>query len=215
MHRLIAILLPFLVVAASAPRQTSNGANGSLPAELGKLWNQSVEAEKSSDLKIAIDHMKSYYQRGGDPFFTNLRLGWLHYTTAEYDKSGQFYRKAASLKPTSLNALLGALSAAQALQDPRQTIQAAEAVLRLQPTNYRAQMVIAGLHYAEEDYRKAAAEYARVLLTYPEDPDALSGVAWAALRMRDKPNAMQAFALLLSMYPDYPSAQEGYDLLNR
>ncbi len=208
MHRLLALLIPFFVLAASAPRGNSKSTVN--PTELGTLWTASTTAETSKDLATATAAITQFQQAGGDTFLASLRLGWLHYSNADYPKAAKAYGKAASLKPTSINAQLGLLNVAQAQLDIRSTTVAAETVLKIQPTNYRALMAIAGLHFAQKDYRKAAASYARTLVTYPDDPDALSGHAWSALRMNDNASAMQSFTLLLSMNPSYPSASEGY-----
>jgi tetratricopeptide (TPR) repeat protein len=180
------------------------------PAALGKLSLASAKAEAAKDFATAIDQMKTYQQRGGEPFFAAIRLGWLYFNSGDYAAAQRSYTQAAALQPTSLNARLGVLNAAVALKDPRRTAQAAAAVLKEEPTNYIALMAIAGLHFAQHDYRQAVAEYNRVLVHYPDDPDALSGAAWAALRGGDKAAAVDRFTLLLGRDPAYPKARQGY-----
>ncbi len=210
MHRLLALLLPILVLATSAPRAET--ADTRAPLALGQLWGASVKAEENKDYQAAIAAMKSFHEKGGDAFLATLRAGWLHYQAGQYADAYKTYEKAARLSPTSLNARLGALNAAQALLDIRGTVTAAENVLKVEPTNYRALMAVAGVYYAQKDYRQAAAGYGRVLITYPDDLDARSGAAWSAFNMGDKRAAESSFRLLLSMSPDYPQAREGYDL---
>jgi tetratricopeptide (TPR) repeat protein len=212
MPHLSALVIPLVVLAASAAQAAAARPH---PAEFGRLCAASAMAEKNKDYAAAIHAMQSYQQRGGDPFISALRLGWLHFQAREYASASQAYRQAATMQPSSLNALLGILNATEALQDVRKTGLAADAVLRVEPTNYRALMVLAGLHFAHKDYRKAAAEYSRVLVNYPDDPDALSGAGWAALRNEDQATAAARFSLLLGINPDYPKAREGYDLANR
>ena len=180
------------------------------PLQLGKLWTDSTSAEASKDYAGALRLVQSFKEQGGDPFLAALRTGWLHYQNGNYSQSEVAYYKALSLKPTSLNASLGLMNAVQGQLDPRKTVHAAEAVLKIQSTNYRAMMVLAGLSFAQKDYRKAAAAYSRVLVTYPDDPDALSGAAWSALKAEDRVTALTTFSLLLSISPTYPSASDGF-----
>jgi tetratricopeptide (TPR) repeat protein len=184
------------------------------PMALGRLCQASSKAETSKDYATAIGHMKTYQQRGGEPFFAAIRLGWLYYNSGDYSAARRSYAQATALQPASLNARLGELNTAVALKDVRRTAQAAAAVLKLEPTNYQALMALAGLHFAQHNYQQAATEYTRAMVSYPDDPDALSGAAWSALRLGDKPTALTRFGLLLGRDPAYPKAQEGYHQAN-
>jgi len=76
-------------------------------------------------------------------------------------------------------------------------------------------MTLAGLYFAQKDYRKSASSYARVLVNYPEDQDALSGTAWSALRAGDKSAASATFSLLLGMNPASSQRTRGLQLRRR
>ena len=160
MHRLRLLLLPYLVAAALA-------SDTSGPAQLGQLWTDSTTAEASKDYTAALRSMQAFKEKGGDGFLASLRIGWLKYQSGQYNQAESAYARAQALKPTSLNAALGLLNAVQAQLDPRKTALAAEGVLKVQSTNYRAMMALAGLSFAQKDYRKAAAAYDRTL----PDPD--------------------------------------------
>lgn len=179
------------------------------PAGLGKLCAASTKAELAKDYPAAISHMKDYEQRGGEPFFAALRLGWLYYSSGDFSAAQRCYGQAVELQPASINARLGVLNTVVAMKDIRRTAQAAAAVLKVEPTNYLALTAQAGLHFAQKNYAQAATDYARILVNYPDDPDALSGAAWSALRAGDKATARTRFALLLGRNPDYPQAQDG------
>ena len=208
MRRLPVLIIPLVALAVGAPPSAPVAAPD--PVALGKICAASAKAEKNKDYAAAISAMKSYQQRGGDPFIAALRLGWLHYQAGQYPDAAQAYHQATVLKPTSLNALLGSLNAAQAMLDMRNTARAADAVLRVEPNNYRALMALGGLHFAQKGYDKAAVDYSRVLVNYPDDPDALSGAAWSSLRAGDPATAHSNFTQLLGINPDYHQAQEGY-----
>lgn len=111
-----------------------------------------------------------------------------------------------------LSALLERLDTVQSGHDRDKIAQACDAILLAQPENYRAQMTLAGLHFARQDYRRAAGDYARVLLTHPKDPEALSAAAWAAIRIGDLSRAANDLVTLLEISPDYPEARLAYDI---
>lgn len=213
MRRFPVLLIMLVALAAGIPLPATAAAPD--PIALGKICVASAKAEKNKDYAAAISAMKSYQQHGGDPFIATLRLGWLHYQAGQYADAARAYHQASVLKPSSLNALLGSLNAAQAMLDIRNTVRAAEAVLRVDPNNYRALMALGGLHFAQKKYAKATLDYSRVLVNYPDDPDALSGAAWSSLRAGDPATAHPKFTLLLGINPDYPKAREGYGLSAR
>lgn len=206
MYRLIALLLPVAIMAASATNTTS-----SKPAELGKIWTASVAAEKNQDYATAIQKVSDFMQGGGDLFMGALRTGWLQYMSGDYPKAERAYSKAAQLQPSSINALLGVLNATRAQLDPVKAERAATAVLKVEPSNYTALLALAGLHYATGDYRKSASAYRRLLVTYPDDLDGLSGAAWSSLNLGDKNAALTDFTRLLSISPEYSQAAAGYE----
>lgn len=180
------------------------------PLALGQLSAASATAEQAKDYAAAIRHMEAFAQRGGEPFYAALRLGWLHYCSGDYPAAQRRYTEATMLQPGSINARLGVLNTATALKDARRTAQAAAAVLKTDPNNYQSLMALAGLQFGQRNYREAAAAYTRILEKFPDDSDALSGAAWSALRLGDKARALTDFALLLGRNPAYPKAQEGY-----
>jgi tetratricopeptide (TPR) repeat protein len=114
--------------------------------------------------------------------------------------------------PTAINPLLGLLNIAQALKDPRKIERAAGSILHTEPSNYRAQMALGQMHFDSREYQRAASEYRRVLLYYPDDLDATSGLAWASYYLGAKRDALALFERILSVSPDYAYAQRGVTL---
>ncbi len=210
MIRLLLLLLPAVILAVSgAPSHPDTAPDLTV---LGKHWSASVQNETDKKYPEALVEVHAYEQEGGDPFLAHERLAWLSYLAGDYAKAEAGYAKAKQLQAGAINPLLGLLNVAQAQKDTRKTERAAEALLHVEPTNYRAQMALAGLHFAEKDYRKAASEYRRVLVNYPDDPDAMSGAAWGAFDIGEKAEALSGFRRLLSISPAYPSAKEGLAL---
>lgn len=181
-------------------------------ASTGPL-SASIQAEKSKDYDEALKQVAAYQQAGGDPFVAAVRAGWLYYLKGAYPEAEQAYANAYRMHSAALNPVLGLLNVAEAMKDPARIQRAAEAVLRIDPANYRAGMLLAGRSYASHDYRGAAFVYRRVLTTYPDDTDARSGAAWADYYTGDTHEALSEFQLILNTYPDYPYAKQGFQLV--
>lgn len=200
------LLLSFVLLGAVASARAGDATGP------GQRWTASIQAESKVKYADAIKEMRAYEQQGGDPFLAAERLGWLNYLAADYAKAEQAYARAKQLQPTAINPLLGVLSVAQAQKDGKKIESAAEDILRAEPTNYRAQAALAALHFANKDYRRSASDYNRLLTTYPDDADAMSGEAWSAFYLGLRRDAYDAFRRLLSISPSYPYAQQGFDL---
>ena len=209
MNRILALLLPIIALSSGTTGTFTSHAD---PASLARHWADSVQAESSGNYDAAIQHLEAFGQEGGDAFMTRLRAGWLNSQKGEYLKSIEAYGAASKLQPTSITALLGALAAAQGMNDAGRIERAAEALLRVEPTNYKGEMALATLRYAAKDYRRALNSYRRVLKGYPEDNDAASGAAWAACNLGETREGLVLFTRILSLNPAYPFAQKGFEL---
>lgn len=104
------------------------------------------------------------------------------------------------------------LNIAQAQKDAKKIENAAQSLLRAEPTNYRGQMTLAQLHLTTKEYQRAASQYGRVLTYYPDDLDATSGLAWALFYTGNRHEAAPLFRRLVSVSPDYAYAQRGLEL---
>lgn len=181
----------------------------------GELWAASLSAEQSGDCAEALKQTIAWRQAGGDMYLTTLRTAWLYFQNHEYTKAAGFYAQASSQQPTAISPLLGLLATAQAMNDGAKIQAAAERVLRVEPTNYKALMAAAGAQFAAGDYRRSRSCYTRVLGSYPEDTDALSGAAWSALYLGDVTAAKAGFHRIAMVSPDYPYLQDGLAMTAR
>lgn len=214
LHRLAAVLLPVVLAAASlAEPEVEKPAKPEAPAPpSAAFWAASVSAESDKDYDKALEQLMLYQKADGDKFLSSLRYGWLYYLKQDYEKAETGYNSALKIEHSSLNAAVGLLDIAQVLKDKDKIKRAADAILRISPTHYRASMVAGAIQYEEKDYRKASLAYHRMLTLYPDDVDAMSGAAWADLYSGSKREALENFKKILSVKPKYTYAQQGYDL---
>ena len=210
MNRLLALLLPLAIVSTGAVK--SRAPSGLNPEDMAKFWSDSVTAESAKNYDDAIKQTVSFQQGGGDKYLSALRYAYLLHLKADYQKSAEMYATAAKLQPMALAPALGLLSAAQGLNDAAKIRVAAENILKAEPTNYRAQMAMAGLLFVSREYRRSLSNYRRALASYPGDLDALSGAAWSAFYLGEKREALDYFQQLMSISPDYTYARKGYEL---
>ncbi|MBU6326089.1 MAG: hypothetical protein KGQ89_00525 [Verrucomicrobia bacterium] len=214
LHRLAAVLLPVVLAAASlAEPEADKPAKPAIPAPpSAAFWAESVSAESNKEYDKALEQLMLYQKADGDKFLSSLRYGWLCYLKQDYEKAETGYNSALKIEHSSLNAAVGLLDVAQMLKDKEKIKRAAEGILRISPTHYRASMVAGAIQYEEKDYRKASLTYHRVLTQYPDDVDAMSGAAWADLYSGSKREALDNFKKILGVKPTYSYAQLGYDL---
>jgi tetratricopeptide (TPR) repeat protein len=189
------------------------GARARAVDDPGKHWTASLQAETNAKFAEALTEVLTYEQLGGEPFMAAERYAWLSYLAGDYTKAEQAYARARQLQPAAINPLLGLLSVAQGQKDGKKIEHAAEDILRADPTNYRAQSALAAVHFGNKDYRRSASDYHRLLTTYPDDVDAMSGEAWSAFYLGLRRESYDSFRRLLSVSPSYPYAQQGFDLI--
>ena len=204
------LLAAMLLKAGSAnPPSTADTQRAS------EAWAASLAAESSGNHEEALKHTAAWKQAGGDLYMATLRSAWLHCQKQDYPKAALLYSQAAAQQPAAITPLLGLLTAAQGMNESAKIIAAAERVLRVEPSHYRALMAAAGGHYAAGDYRRARSAYARALASYPEDNDALSGLSWSALYLGDKREAQRGFERIAMTAPAYPWVQDGLAICAR
>ena len=206
MKRFLLLVLPVVALAVGVPEA---GDHLTHEEKLGQLWQGSLTAEASGDAATAMGKLAAFAKNGGDPFMAQLRGGWLNYSAQKHDEAARCYTEAVKLQPNALSPRLGLLNIAQAKSDGAAAIVAAESVLKIEPTNYRALLAVAWGAFQGKDYRRSGITYQRILTLYPEDQDAMSGVAWCAFYNGQKREARDVFRRLMSLNPDHAYVKQG------
>ena len=140
MKRIVLLLIPVIALAVGVTDPSAPTAREEMT---GQLWQASIRAEADGDASAAMEKVTACAKHGGDAYMADLRGGWLCYSARKHDEASRCYDAAANLQPNALSPRLGLLNIAQAKNDGAAAILAAEAVLKIEPTNYRALMAVA------------------------------------------------------------------------
>lgn len=192
-------------------------ATAKLPAadtttQTASAWEQSVTLEEQGDYKGALAKLNDFASQSGDPYLVQLRSGWLSYRLGSYEHAAQCYQTASILAPEAVSPLLGLAYSARALGQAERAASACMKVLAVDPANYSASMMLAGIYFERRNYSGASQIYSAVEKAYPEDAAALSAGSWALLDLGKKNDAAMGFRRLLQMYPSYWYASQGYQM---
>ena len=131
--------------------------NGPPRSEIQKLWIASFAAENDKDYEASIAAVKKLIlvaDVGKNPF-VQMRLGWLHYLDGDYEEGAVAYRKSVAAAPAAVTPRLGLLNCYLALNRIDESLETANAILKIDPLNYRAHKTLGDLYYVREDYTRA------------------------------------------------------------
>jgi len=176
-------------------------------AELEAAFSQSYvfESEKNYDdalqaiLKV---HSEKCYE-------TQLRLGWLFYSSKKYPESCAHYKKAIALQPNSLEAKLGLANPLAAQSSWEEVTNIYNDILKTDPHQITVNYRLGLIYYNRENFVQAKKYFDVYLNLYPFDYDALSISAWNNLNLGKKDDAKNLFNKALLLYPKNADSLEG------
>lgn len=134
---------------------------------LSKAFSSSYTYESNKEYSKAISALSPHYSKSS--YEVNLRIGWLHYLKGDYTKSQTYYKTAMTLKPKSVEAILGYIYPAAALQNWEDVIKKYKAVLALDNNNYTANYRLGEIYYYRKDFSQALTYVTKVRKSFPFD----------------------------------------------
>ncbi len=130
----------------------------------------SYSYETAQNYTKAIAEIEKVYS--ADSYSMNMRLGWLYYLSGDFQKSGNYYKNALKIEPSSTEARLGYAYPASALQNWSDVLANYKAGLLADPNNsvlnYRVAYI---LHYINKENKEALTYVQKALKFYPFDYD--------------------------------------------
>jgi tetratricopeptide (TPR) repeat protein len=176
-----------------------------------EAFQKSYASEASGNYTAAIGALKGIYDEKS--YEINLRLGWLSYLAGNMADSKNYYSKAISIMPYSVEAKMGLAYPLSSMGSINELITVYEDILKMVP-NYSVVMHRLGLiYYNRGEYDKALKYFDKVVNLWPFDYDGLTMLAWTYFRLNNAREARVLFQKALLNNPAGSSALEGLGLL--
>lgn len=208
--RLVFFAFVILVLFQISARSSTDLGPGE---DLQKAFKESYSYETNGDYVSAIEVLKKVYD---DKLYEiNLRLGWLYYANKQYDESVNYYGKAVSIMPKSIEAKFGLVYPLSAQEKWEKVYALYADILAIDPNNTKANYYMGLGYYYKADYQNAYKYFEKVTALYPFDFDSELMLAWTNFQLGKSKEAEILFRRVLLISPDNSSALEGLALLNK
>jgi tetratricopeptide (TPR) repeat protein len=178
---------------------------------LEQAFARSYELEKTKDFSASAEELKKVYDQSS--YEINLRLGWLHYNTGQFDESITYYSRAQQMKPYSEEARFGLILPKAALGHWDEVIELYNKILEIHPNNTVAMYRLGMVYYERKDFDKALPLFNKVVDLYPFDYDGLLMLAWTSYFTGNYNQAKVLFNKVKLYNPGDESANEGLQLM--
>ncbi len=174
-------------------------------------FQKSYKLESEGKYTNAIQELKKVK---ADSYSLNLRIGWLSYLAGNYKEAESYYAKAILLRPSSIEARLGFVLPAAKLKEWDKVGIQYDAVLRIDPNNYKANYYRGLMFYNVGNYKQASQYLNKIVELYPFDYDAVILTGWNEYFMKNKQRAKSLFIQAKLIQPNSASADEGLKKCN-
>ena len=177
------------------------------PAALSELdirdaYHKSYRYERSQNYADAIKALSPVITAFPQAYTVNLRLGWLNYLIGAYATARTHYQTAIKTAPDSLEAKLGHTLPLLAQERYDEAEIAAKQVLRIDPSNYLANLRLAFAFRMLKKFEAAEDLLNRMLVLYPTDVSLLTEYALVKLARNQNPDAKRVFNDILTLDPE-------------
>jgi len=181
--------------------------------DLQNAFKLSYKYEARGQYKEAIDALTPVYS--GSNYEVNLRLGWLNYLNLQHKEAMQYYQTAMKVMPYSIEARLGYVNPAAALEDWTKVADMYNEILNIDPNNTSVLYKLGTIYYYRPDYQKAYNCFEKIINLYPCDYSTVLMFAWANFQLGRGGDAEALFNKVLLLSPNDASALEGLGLLKK
>jgi tetratricopeptide (TPR) repeat protein len=205
------LLFVFILVIVSQiyAQKSSSFSND----DLLNAFKLSYKYEASGQYKDAIEAIKAVYSASN--YEVNLRLGWLNYLNLQHKDAMQYYQTAMKIMPYSIEARLGYVYPAAALEDWTKVTDMYNEILNIDPNNTSVLYKLGTIYYYKPDYQKAYNCFEKIVNLYPFDYSSMLMFGWANYQLGRGSDAEALFNKVLLLSPDDASALEGLGLLRK
>ncbi len=176
-------------------------------SNIAEAFKESYTQENKGEYSAAVIDLKKVYQK--DSYAINIRLAWLSYLAGQYTESMSYYKKSISLKPLSIEALMGLTYPAAAMGNWEQVINAYLEVLKIDKANYTANLKLGQIYMSRTKYEIAEPYFKLLINQYPFTYDVVLNTAWNNYYLGRFREAKILFNKVLWLSPNDASAMDG------
>ena len=176
-------------------------------AEIRDAYHKSYRYEKGQNYADAIKALSPVVDAYPTAYTVNLRLGWLNYLTGGYATARKHYETAIKTAPDSIEAKLGHTLPLMAQEKWEETEALAKQVLRIDPSNYLANLRLSYVLRLQKKFEAAEQILNGMLVLYPTDLSLLTEFALIKLAKDNKPEAKRVFNDILTLDPENVTAK--------
>ncbi len=170
--------------------------------EIRDAYHKSYRYERSQNYADAIKALSPVVSAYPQGYTVNLRLGWLNYLIGSYATARTHYETAIKTAPDSLEAKLGHTLPLMAQERYDDAEVAAKQVLRIDPSNYLANLRLAFAYRLLKKLDAAEDLLNRMLILYPTDISLLTEYALIKVARKQNPDAKRVFNDILTLDPE-------------
>ncbi|HRI47367.1 MAG TPA: tetratricopeptide repeat protein [Ignavibacteriaceae bacterium] len=176
-------------------------------------FNASIKYESKSDFKNALSELQKIYSDNKNDYLINLRMGWIYYSQKEYQKSIDFYNKAISLNPASIEAKIGVTFPLSLLQKWDKVEELYKNILQVDGGNYTANLRLGQIYLARADYMNAKKYLEKVHNYYPGEFEPNLSLGYTFYYLGNTARAKDLFTNALMLDGDNALAKSGLNLV--
>ncbi len=160
---------------------------------------KSYDSEYQLKYQKAIEDLMGVYEPTS--YELNLRIGWLSYKAGKYTESINYYKKAITKMPISIEAKLGIVYPLGALEKWEQVVDNYLAIVKIDAFNATANYRLALIYYNRGDYGNSWKYLQKYINFYPFDYDGNSLAGWVKYSVGKKEEAYVFFKKALMVNP--------------
>ena len=160
---------------------------------------KSYDSEYQLKYQKAIEDLMGVYEPTS--YELNLRIGWLNYKAGKYTESINYYKKAITKMPLSIEAKLGIVYPLGALEKWEQVVDNYLAIVKIDAFNATANYRLALIYYNRGDYGNSWKYLQKYINLYPFDYDGNSLAGWIKYSVGRKEEAFVFFKKALMVNP--------------
>jgi tetratricopeptide (TPR) repeat protein len=177
-------------------------------------FHESLKLETAQEYKKGLQALEAIYKDNKDDYLVNLRLGWLSYLAKNYDASKNYYNAAYDIsKSKSVEALLGRTYPLSALNDWDGVAASYNAVLKLDPMNYTANLRLGQIYLNRGAYADAKNFLEKAYTNFPGSYEPNLSLGWTYFYLGDKKKAESLLTSALMLSPGDTLALKGLKLV--